>query len=162
MSLATTPLATIPAPNTPVSLVDEIAALGSELNANQYRIVCLAAEYDVGLEWDDRGYRRQLVPSLRRSTFTRRRRMSGRLSQKPQVLLFLGKNIDNRKRRVSAPRAIVHPHHDPRRRTAPNQRLKQTATPDDSPETSRPRNPQPRMRRLPKNRPTRTRPQPAL
>ena len=31
--------------------------MGSELNANQYRIVCLAAEYDVGLEWDDHGYR---------------------------------------------------------------------------------------------------------
>ena len=39
-----------------MSLVDEIAALGSELNANQYRIVRLAAEYDIGLEWDDHGY----------------------------------------------------------------------------------------------------------
>ena len=38
------------------SIVDEIAALGSELNANQYRIVCLAAEYEIGLEWFAQGY----------------------------------------------------------------------------------------------------------
>ena len=39
-----------------VSTVDEIAALGCELNANQYRIVHLAVRYDVGLEWLRHGY----------------------------------------------------------------------------------------------------------
>ena len=37
------------------SAVEEIAALGSELNANQYKIVHLAASYDAGLEWFDEG-----------------------------------------------------------------------------------------------------------
>ena len=49
-------LATIPASTAPVSIVDEIAVLGFEVNANQYKIVRLAADYDVGLEWFDHGY----------------------------------------------------------------------------------------------------------
>lgn len=32
-------------------LVEQIAALGVELNANQYKVVRLAAEYDTTLEW---------------------------------------------------------------------------------------------------------------
>ena len=39
-----------------VSIVDEIAALGSELNANQYKLVRLAARYDVELEWYEQGF----------------------------------------------------------------------------------------------------------
>ncbi len=38
------------------STVEQIAALGSELNANQYRIVRLAAQYDTELEWHRRGF----------------------------------------------------------------------------------------------------------
>lgn len=38
------------------SIVDEIAALGSELNTNQYKIVRLAADYDRKLEWFTQGY----------------------------------------------------------------------------------------------------------
>ena len=38
------------------SAVEEIAALGGELNANQYKIVHLAASYDAGLEWFDEGF----------------------------------------------------------------------------------------------------------
>ena len=33
------------------SLVDQIASLGVELNANQYKVVRLSAQYDVTLEW---------------------------------------------------------------------------------------------------------------
>ena len=40
----------------PVSIVDEIAALGSELNANQYKLVRLAARYDTELEWYEQGF----------------------------------------------------------------------------------------------------------
>ena len=35
--------------------VDEIAALGNEINANHYKIVCLAARYDTDLEWHAQG-----------------------------------------------------------------------------------------------------------
>lgn len=38
------------------STVEQIAALGSELNANQYRIVRLAAQYDTELEWHHQGF----------------------------------------------------------------------------------------------------------
>ncbi len=38
------------------SIVDEIVALGSELNANQYKLVRLAAEYDAGVEWFHDGF----------------------------------------------------------------------------------------------------------
>ena len=38
------------------SIVDEIAELGSELNANQYRLVRLAAQYDIELEWFAHGF----------------------------------------------------------------------------------------------------------
>ncbi len=38
------------------SMIDQIAALGSELNANQYRIVVLAAQFDTGMEWFRHGY----------------------------------------------------------------------------------------------------------
>ena len=44
-----------PAPSLPaspmLSAADELAAVGSELNANQYRVVHLAARYDEELEW---------------------------------------------------------------------------------------------------------------
>lgn len=43
------------------SIVEQIATLGSELNANQYRIVRLAAQYDVGLEWFDQGFKNPSV-----------------------------------------------------------------------------------------------------
>lgn len=39
------------------SIVEQIAALGSELNANQYQIVRLAARYDTSLEWFDQGFK---------------------------------------------------------------------------------------------------------
>jgi hypothetical protein len=38
------------------SIVEQLAALGTELNSNQYKIVRLAAEYDTGLEWFDQGF----------------------------------------------------------------------------------------------------------
>ena len=37
------------------SAVDEIAALGSEINANHYKIVRLAAQYDTDREWHAQG-----------------------------------------------------------------------------------------------------------
>lgn len=37
-------------------IVEQIAALGSELNANQYRLVRLAAQYDIELEWFAAGF----------------------------------------------------------------------------------------------------------
>lgn len=37
-------------------LAEEIAALGSELNANQYKLVRLAAQYDIELEWFAEGF----------------------------------------------------------------------------------------------------------
>lgn len=37
-------------------MIDEIASLGNELNANQYRIVVLAATFDTGLDWFRHGY----------------------------------------------------------------------------------------------------------
>ncbi len=39
-----------------LSIVEEIAALGSEINSNQYKIVRLAAKYDDGLEWFRQGF----------------------------------------------------------------------------------------------------------
>ena len=39
------------------SIVDEIAALGRELNANQYRVVRLAARYEGSLEWFRDGFK---------------------------------------------------------------------------------------------------------
>ena len=39
------------------TIVSEIADLGGELNANQYRIVHLAADYDASLEWFHHGYK---------------------------------------------------------------------------------------------------------
>ena len=41
--------------------VDEIAALGTEINRNQYRIVRLAARYDRELDWYREGFS---TPSL--------------------------------------------------------------------------------------------------
>lgn len=38
------------------STAEQIATLGSELNANQYRIVRLAAQYDSELDWFTDGY----------------------------------------------------------------------------------------------------------
>ena len=38
------------------STIDRIASLGHELNANQYQIVRLAADYDTGLDWLQCGY----------------------------------------------------------------------------------------------------------
>lgn len=38
------------------SIVEQIAALGTELNANQYRIVRLVARYEASLEWFDQGF----------------------------------------------------------------------------------------------------------
>ncbi len=38
------------------SIVDEIVALGIEINSNQYKIVRLAAEYDQRLEWFRQGF----------------------------------------------------------------------------------------------------------
>ena len=46
---------TMPSPGVSSSMIDEIVSLGRELNANQYRVVCLAAEFDRGLEWFRRG-----------------------------------------------------------------------------------------------------------
>ena len=39
------------------SLVEQIASLGIELNANQYKVVCLAAQYDTTLEWFHDGFK---------------------------------------------------------------------------------------------------------
>ncbi len=38
------------------STVEELVALGAELNANQYRLVCLAARYDTELDWFRLGF----------------------------------------------------------------------------------------------------------
>ncbi len=40
----------------PRSTVDQLAALGCTLNADQYRLVRLAAQYDIELEWFERGF----------------------------------------------------------------------------------------------------------
>jgi len=42
-------------------LVEQIASLGIELNANQYRVVRLAAQYDGTLEWFHDGYKSPAV-----------------------------------------------------------------------------------------------------
>ena len=49
--------------DTPVapSLVEQIASLGVELNANQYKVVRLAAVYDTTLEWFHDGFRSSAV-----------------------------------------------------------------------------------------------------
>ena len=38
------------------STIAQIASLGTELNTNHYRIVCLAARYDADLEWFRQGH----------------------------------------------------------------------------------------------------------
>jgi hypothetical protein len=42
-------------------LVQQIASLGTELNANQYKVVCLAAQYDTTLEWFHEGFKSPAV-----------------------------------------------------------------------------------------------------
>ena len=42
-------------------LVEQIASLGVELNANQYKVVRLAAEYDTTLEWFHEGFKSPAV-----------------------------------------------------------------------------------------------------
>jgi len=46
-------------------LVEQIASLGIELNANQYKVVRLAAEYDTTLEWFHEGYKSSAVAIAR-------------------------------------------------------------------------------------------------
>ena len=43
------------------SLVEQIASLGTEINANQYKVVRLAAEYDTTLEWFREGFKSSAV-----------------------------------------------------------------------------------------------------
>lgn len=47
------------------SAVAQIAVLGREVNANQYRIVRLAAQYDSGREWFRHGYASPALPIAR-------------------------------------------------------------------------------------------------
>ena len=42
-------------------LVEQIATLGVELNANQYKVVRLAAEYDATLDWFHEGFKSSAV-----------------------------------------------------------------------------------------------------
>ena len=42
-------------------LVEQIASLGIELNANQYKVVRLAAEYDTTLDWFHEGFKSPAV-----------------------------------------------------------------------------------------------------
>ncbi len=59
------PTATLPSrlldadalPDQYLSTVEQLAALGSELNTNQYRAVHLAAHYDCEREWFTQGYK---------------------------------------------------------------------------------------------------------
>ena len=46
-------------------LVEQIASLGTELNANQYKVVRLAAEYDTTLEWFHEGFKSPAVAIAR-------------------------------------------------------------------------------------------------
>ena len=46
-------------------LVEQIASLGIELNANQYKVVRLAAEYDTTLDWFHEGYKSPAVAIAR-------------------------------------------------------------------------------------------------
>ena len=41
----------------PPSIVEQIANLGTELNANQYKVTLLAAQYDTTLEWFGQGFK---------------------------------------------------------------------------------------------------------
>ncbi len=43
------------------SLVEQIASLGIELNANQYKVVRLAAQYDATLDWFREGFKSSAV-----------------------------------------------------------------------------------------------------
>ena len=47
------------------SLVEQIASLGVELNANQYKVVRLAARYDTTLEWFREGFKSSAVAIAR-------------------------------------------------------------------------------------------------
>ena len=47
------------------SLVEQIASLGVELNANQYKVVRLAAQYDTTLEWFYEGFKSSAVAIAR-------------------------------------------------------------------------------------------------
>ena len=49
----------------PTSLVEQIASLGVELNANQYKVVRLAAQYDTTLEWFRQGFKSSAVAIAR-------------------------------------------------------------------------------------------------
>ena len=44
-----------------IPLVEKIASLGVELNANQYEVVRLSAAYDTTLEWFDEGFKTPAV-----------------------------------------------------------------------------------------------------
>ena len=46
-------------------LVEQIASLGIELNANQYKVVRLAAEYDATLDWFHQGFKSSAVAIAR-------------------------------------------------------------------------------------------------
>ena len=46
-------------------LVEQIASLGVELNANQYKVVRLAAEYDTTLDWFHDGFKSPSVAIAR-------------------------------------------------------------------------------------------------
>ncbi len=46
-------------------LVEQIASLGVELNANQHKVVCLAAEYDSTLDWFHEGFKSSAVAIAR-------------------------------------------------------------------------------------------------
>ncbi len=46
-----------PSPSQPASAGAELATLGREINANQYRVVHVAARFDEGLEWFRHGHR---------------------------------------------------------------------------------------------------------
>ena len=47
------------------SLVEQIASLGIELNANQYKVVRLAAQYDTTLDWFHEGFKSPVVAIAR-------------------------------------------------------------------------------------------------
>lgn len=54
---STTPTAPAPAPALVSSAGEELAALGWEINASQYRVVHLAARFDEGLDWFRLGHK---------------------------------------------------------------------------------------------------------
>lgn len=59
------------------STVDELVSLGWEMNANQYRLVHLAARYDDELDWFHQGFKARQLPLPVGFRSTHRRHGSG-------------------------------------------------------------------------------------